>query len=216
MKKFILTFSIFLTSVLATGGVVFAGTATSTNYKLFTGDSASKGYASSTNYKSYSVTGQGGPVGVTTSSNYKVQAGLVRRYQNITDADGDGCDDVKELGGDWHLGGQRDPNNPWDFGDVPTPAISASNPNPSKNKSITLSDVSAVLFYVGTSAGGGPNANGVDYDNDFNANGIPDGREYDRTPSTNPNEKWRSGPPNGAVTLQDVSIALAQVGTNCN
>ena len=65
-------------------------------------------------------------------------------------------------------------------------------------------------------AGGGPNANGVDYDNDFNANGIPDGREYDRTPSTNPNEKWRSGPPNGAVTLQDVSIALAQVGTNCN
>ena len=34
------------------------------------------------------------------------------------DTDGDGCGDLRELGSDPASGGQRDPNNPWDFYDV--------------------------------------------------------------------------------------------------
>jgi len=42
------------------------------------------------------------------------------------------------------------------------------------------------------------------------------GMRYDRTASTTPGQPWRSGPPNGAVSIQDAIVALNQVGTNCN
>ncbi len=135
------------------------------------------------------------------------------------DADGDGCKDTKEIvPTDWHPGGQRDPTNPWDFFDVPLPALSSAAPGGARNKIITLADVLAVLAYVGTSATNPntPNANGVTYGSDWNANGIPDGREYDRTPSSDAARPWRSGPPNGVVTNADTLTALAQSGTNCS
>jgi hypothetical protein len=72
-----------------------------------------------------------------------------------------------------------------------------------------------VLFYVGTISGGLPNGNGVDYDTDLNGNGILDGIEYDRTPSSNPAMKWRSQMPNGSISLQDVAVALSSVGDKC-
>jgi len=134
----------------------------------------------------------------------------------LGDTDLDGCSDTKELGPDWRLGGQRDPNNGWDFADVPVPALRAANQTGVRNKAVTIQDVLVTLYYVGTSDGGSPNANGVSYNTDWNNNGVPDGREYDRTPSTIVGQRWRSGPPNGAVSLQDVLVVLAQVGTNCN
>lgn len=79
MKKVLFTFSIFLGVALAATGVVFADSATSTNYKVFTGDSASKGFSSSTSYNLYSSTGQAGPTGQATSTSYKLQAGFIRR-----------------------------------------------------------------------------------------------------------------------------------------
>ena len=87
-----------------------------------------------------------------------------------------------------------------------------------RDKIIKLSDVLADLQYVGTSAANpnAPNANGAMYGSDLNANGVPDGREYDRTPSTVSGENWHSGAPNGVVTLSDVLVVLAQVGTNCS
>ena len=36
----------------------------------------------------------------------------------LADTDGDGCTDLQELGLDEESGGQRDPNNPWDFYDT--------------------------------------------------------------------------------------------------
>ena len=74
------------------------------------------------------------------------------------------------------------------------------------------------MSYVGTSVAqpNAPNFSLATYGSDLNANGVPDGEEYDRTPSTTPGEPWRSGPPNGAVTLQDAIVDLNQVGTNCN
>ena len=80
MKKILLTFSIFLAAMLVSTTIAYAGRATSTNYKVITGNSSSKGFAQSTNYKTYTMTGQPGPVGVATSSNFKVKAGVVRTF----------------------------------------------------------------------------------------------------------------------------------------
>jgi hypothetical protein len=92
-----------------------------------------------------------------------------------------------------------------------------------------MSDVLAVLFYVGSADNGGPNANGVDYDTikgvDLDGdtdNDIPpplhqieEGVKYDRSVSPAPNPPWNAGPPNGAINLSDVLAALAQVPLAC-
>jgi glucose/arabinose dehydrogenase len=131
------------------------------------------------------------------------------------DSDGDGCRDGAELGSDPLHGGDRSMSNFWDAFDVPVPAI-GSSPGPwPKNRVIGLTDAAAVLYYVGTTDGGAANLNGVDYDSDLNANTFDDGLEYDRTVSSDPSKLWRSGPPNGVISLQDVGVVLAQVGTNC-
>lgn len=79
---------------------------------------------------------------------------------------------------------------------------------------MTLADASAILKYVGTTAANPDfvNPNGVRYGSDLNANGILDGREYDRTASASPSTNVAVGEPNGAVTLADASAALNQVG----
>ena len=134
------------------------------------------------------------------------------------DNDNDGCTNTKEGGADWHTGGQRDGTSPWDFADMPVPALLPTATTGVRNRFVTLADVLADLTYVGTSAGNPntANANGAKYGSDINGNGVIDGKEYDRTPSSNPAELWRSGAPNGFVTLADVLVVLAQVGTNCS
>ena len=140
------------------------------------------------------------------------------------DTDGDGCSDAEELAMGF------DPLNPWDFYDVPAPAYSDPTPNGSRNKAISIQDVVAVLKYVGTSDGGPPNGNGVDYDSlkdgDWTgpATMYPDGsvdaldevgRRFDRSPGIAPNPPWEVGPPDGAISMSDVSAVLAQVGLSC-
>jgi hypothetical protein len=131
------------------------------------------------------------------------------------DTDIDGCPDLYELGRRLSRGGDRNPVSQWDFFDVPAPALSAASPSGTRNKAISLQDVGAILSYVGAVNNREPNLAGYDYDSDFNSNSLEDGSEYDRTPSLNPAKPWRSGAPNGAVSLQDVGVALAQVGANC-
>ena len=103
----------------------------------------------------------------------------------------------------------RNALNPWDFADVPVPSLPAAGV---RNGAVTLSDASAALPWVGRVNNGapGPGPDFRDYDDDDNANGVEDGAEYDRTPGGP-----ISGPPNGAVTLSDVSVILAQVGDTC-
>ncbi len=93
------------------------------------------------------------------------------------DADGDGCGDSREL----QLA--LDPHVWYDFYDVPVPANVDPTPNGAKDKLVEMRDVLAVLFYSGTSSGGPPNGNGVDYDSDKNGDTIADGVAYDRSPS---------------------------------
>ena len=133
------------------------------------------------------------------------------------DSDGDGCGDGSEAGPDWRLGGQRDPKNPWDFFDVPAPALLPGQTFGVRNKVVSLADVLSVLAYVGTSAASpsATNANGAQYGSDLNGNGVQDGIEYDRSTSIVPGEPWHSGPPNGVITLTDVITALSQTQSNC-
>ena len=83
------------------------------------------------------------------------------------------------------------------------------------NHAVSIQDVISIVYYIGTKQGGAPNANSVTYDSDLDADGVADGREYDRTPSTTGGEPWRSRQPNGAVSIQDALVALQQVGTIC-
>ena len=133
------------------------------------------------------------------------------------DSDGDGCPDVREVGPDWHTGGERSPTDPWDFFDVPTPALLPSLTTGIRTKTVTLGDVIAVLAYIGTSSANpsSANANGATYGSDLNHNGMQDGAEYDRSAGSLSNQPWRSGAPNGSVSLADALVALEQVGTNC-
>jgi len=122
------------------------------------------------------------------------------------DRDGDGCFNWIESG----MG--RDPDNPWDFYDVPIPATPDPDPNGSKNHAIAMDDVLGVLFYVGTyeGDGGSPNANGVAYDVDKDGDTQNDGIDYDRTPAPP-----FSGPPDQAVAMDDVLAVLIQTGASC-
>ncbi len=131
------------------------------------------------------------------------------------DSDCDGCPDVNELSANPLAGGSRDPHDPWDFFDVPLPPLTSADGTGIRNHIVTIGDVIAILYYVGTADGGPPNAAGVSYNTDLNSNGIPDGREYDRTAGGFADQPWRSGPPSGAVSIGDAIVDLAQVGDNC-
>jgi len=122
---------------------------------------------------------------------------------------------VRELGADWHRGGERDPHDPWDFFDAPVPVLQPGSTTGTRDHVVKIGDIIAVTYYIGTSTTGGSNGNGVSYNTDLDADGVADGVEYDRTlpDSAAP---WRSGPPNGFVSIADAMVALNQIGTNCN
>jgi hypothetical protein len=142
------------------------------------------------------------------------------------DTDGDGCVDIQEASMGF------DPLDPWDVFDPPVPARADPTPNGVRDGVVNFNDVLAVLFYTGTWSSGvcGDhfNAYGVDYDCDKGSDsdgdtvadippdGIPDGRDYDRSPGAEPNPPWDAAAPNGAITMQDVLVVLAQVGLDCN
>ncbi len=141
--------------------------------------------------------------------------GSVDTGPDACDANDDnaGCSDVTELGPSHTLGGQRDPLNPWDFADMWTPSLPAAG---GRSGAITIADVIAVLPWIGTSKIGPPNSSGRNYTDDANANGVWDGVEYDRTPSTTPGQPWRLNGPNDAVSIADAIAVLGSIGDKCS
>jgi hypothetical protein len=140
-----------------------------------------------------------------------------------TDADGDGCSEYQEgfgspapyPGSTCVDSGSCYSDSAWyDFYDVPVPANADPAPNGVKDGAVTMSDVLAVLRYVFTKEGRGP-INGVDYDADKNGDTIKDGRDYDRSSGPSPNPPWAAGPPDGAVSMDDIMVILPQVGLGC-
>jgi hypothetical protein len=127
------------------------------------------------------------------------------------DTDADGCANVKELGPDHVLGGQRDPSDPWDFYSVPVPPLRV-NPAGTRDSGIGVTtDVVALLSYTGLTS------SSADYVADYDVNGQADGLQYDRSPSTTPGQPWRSGPADGGIGVTtDVLAMLAQSGDVCN
>ena len=84
-----------------------------------------------------------------------------------------------------------------------------------RTKAVNISDVIAVLSWIGAANNSIPNINGNDYDSDTNFNGIEDGAEYDRSVSSDLTKPWRSGPPSGSVAIADAIVTLAQIGDHC-
>jgi hypothetical protein len=151
---------------------------------------------------------------------------------SVIDADGDGCVNLEEMAGapppKPGATGAYDPNNPYDFYDVPVPVRADPAPNGPKDQGVNMQDVVVVLAYVGTSADSGPNSRGLGYNSDKGVDtngdgvaeippdGVPDGRDFDRSPGPLPNPPYDAGPPDDFVNMQDVVVVLAQVGLDCS
>ena len=122
------------------------------------------------------------------------------------DSDNDGCTDAQELGSIPILGGQRDPNNFWDFFDTPD----AANV---RDRAVTVADIGRVVGRFGT-FGNLP----LSLEEQVQAALSPPPPAgfhpaFDRTP-VGP-ELWNIGPPNGGVTIQDIGLIVAQFGHTC-
>jgi hypothetical protein len=119
----------------------------------------------------------------------------------VADTDTDGCGDAKEL----TLAPPTDPADPWDFYNVPVPALlAAQNPQSAvRDRLVSPGDAQAVFAYSKAGAKMGTTV----YDQDLDHNGVKDGIQYDRTMLG----VGRSGPPDGIVAASDAQIAFAQV-----
>lgn len=146
----------------------------------------------------------------------------------VMDTDADGCADSEERAGapapNPGATGDYSQLDWFDFYDVPVPAQADPTANGTRNQAVAMSDVLAVLLYVGSydGDGGSPNPNGVAYDTvkdscDWDADTVSDkeGVCYDRSPSAELNPPWEAGAPSGAVNMADVLAVLAQVGLSC-
>lgn len=115
------------------------------------------------------------------------------------DSDSDGCTDVQELGSNPLLGGQRNPDNFWDFFDTPNP-----NATPQRDKFISVVDIARVVARFGTS--GDP---GID--------------PLSRPPKTGYHTAYDrfavagklSGPADGFIGAGDILLVVLQFGHSC-
>jgi hypothetical protein len=101
------------------------------------------------------------------------------------DQDGDGCMDIREASANPLLGGSRDLLNPYDFFDTPP-----------YDQAVTVNDIGRIVTHFGSTTTQG------NY-----------GPEFDRTllgPDT-----WNLGPPNGSITIIDISLSVYQFGHSC-
>lgn len=121
-----------------------------------------------------------------------------------SDSDGDGCGDQQELAPNPAFGGDRDPNNFWDFFDTDTE--NNLNAGTGLAGSVSVSDVVSVVAHFGRS--GSPSIDPLS-----NAKGPNYHTRFDRT-IEGPNA-WNLGPPNGSIAVEDILFTVAQFGHHC-
>ena len=128
----------------------------------------------------------------------------------LLDSDGDGCTDAQEFGPEVSLGGQRNPNNFWDFFDTPAGA------QPARDKVINVIDIGGVVARFGSTRETPPTKEEAlaeallpppaapAYHTAFDRGGA--------VPGQNP---WSLLPPDGRINVIDVGAVVAQFGHTC-
>jgi hypothetical protein len=128
----------------------------------------------------------------------------VRAGPDETDTDGDGCTDAQEQGTNPLAGGQRNPNSFWDFFDTPD----SSNV---RDRSIVVSDIFRISQRLGTSGTATSVANALSTPPTSGYHAA-----FDRSAPSPGAGLWASGPADGAVSVGDISYAVAQFGHSCS
>lgn len=126
------------------------------------------------------------------------------------DSDLDGCTDRAETGANLTLGGQRDPASFWDLMDVWT-----GSP-PTRDKSITVGDIVPVVVRFGAVRGSTPTkeeALGEALTPPPSMTGYH--ADYDRGGPIPGQHPWNLLPPNGSITVGDISAVVGQFGHTC-
>jgi hypothetical protein len=121
------------------------------------------------------------------------------------DFDCDGCGDGAEAGL------ALDPNDQWDFYNVPVPALAvAADPAAAtRDHTVSAGDAQAVFTYFKAFAHTGTQV----YEQDLDLDGVKDGIEYDRRSLG----AASSGPPDGVISAQEAQLAFSQfrAGYHC-
>ena len=189
----------------------------STNY---TSIGIGRGYNASSPYDWYWTTDFGGyndgytpnPAATPTPTKTPTPLGPsgVRMPGTPPDSDGDGCSNSRELGPDAEQGGDRDPNNYWDFFDVPDAT------NRYDGEIGLIADIFGVVFRYGT----GDNNGRAAINRNSNPLSSPPATGYhpafDRSPAPPGAPSWELGPPDGEIDLfTDILGVAEQFGHSC-
>jgi len=135
---------------------------------------------------------------------YVAEYGADRIAVLAPDSDRDGCADPRETGLNQVVGGRRNPKNFWDFFDTP-------GMGDVRDRAVTIGDISRVVSRFGSFG----TATTVD-DALAPAPAAPAYHAgFDRTPSTIVAEPWRTNAANGAITIQDIALAVQSFGNTC-
>jgi hypothetical protein len=118
------------------------------------------------------------------------------------DTDGDGCTDEQENGTNEGAGGNRDYLSFWDFFDTP------AGPSLTRDRRVTIADVGALVQRFGSVG-----------DADLDPLAMPPApptyhTAFDRTPPED-GDAWDTGPPDGRVTIVDITLIVVQFGHTC-
>jgi len=121
------------------------------------------------------------------------------------DDDSDGCSDEAELGPNPHYGGGRNPHVFWDFFDTP----GAGN---ARDRAVNIGDIARVVQRFGAARVPAP-SKATAFAEALTAPPPPPAYHaaFDRTAVL----ATHSGPPNGAIVVSDILLAVMQFGHTC-
>jgi alpha-tubulin suppressor-like RCC1 family protein len=124
----------------------------------------------------------------------------------VVDSDLDGCADARERGQTQQTGGRRSEFNFWDLFDTPQ-----YNASPERDRTVSVGDISRTVARFGSSGAATTVADAL-------LTPAPPPAYHaglDRTDDPSSMEPWDLLGPNGSITVQDISLVVAQFGHNC-